>query len=111
MIVLLGSIALPLTNGFVGEFLLLNGVYRYGPGTAVFAGTTVILGAIYMLRAYKRIMLGEDKPANEAFQPLHGSEKTLLVIVAALVLVTGVYPGFLTDIAGPSIDQLMLWIK
>lgn len=50
LIVLLGSVALPLTNGFIGEFLLINGVYQYCSWLAAFGGLTVILGAVYIDR-------------------------------------------------------------
>ena len=59
MIIMLASVALPLTNGFVGEFLLINGIYQYSQILAAFAGLTIILGAVYMLNAYMKISLGE----------------------------------------------------
>src|ERR1700758_4063638 len=62
LIILLGAVALPLTNGFVGEFLLINGVFQFSALMATFAGLTVILGAVYMLRSYQGIMLGEKNP-------------------------------------------------
>src|SRR6185436_10397312 len=77
LIILLGAVALPLTNGFVGEFLLINGIYQYGPWVAAFAGLTVILGAVYMLRSYQNIMLGERKDSNTAFGPLASSDKAV----------------------------------
>src|SRR6185369_13991887 len=63
LIIMLGAVALPLTNGFPGEFLLINGVYQYSAGMAAFAGLSVILSAVYMLRSYQKIMLGE-KPST-----------------------------------------------
>ncbi len=60
MIVLLGSVAVPLTNGFVGEFLLLNGVWNYDFWLGAIAGLTIIFGAVYMLRAYGLAMFVED---------------------------------------------------
>ncbi|HXP52966.1 MAG TPA: NADH-quinone oxidoreductase subunit M, partial [Bacteroidia bacterium] len=50
IILTLGAVALPLTDGFVGEFLLINGIYIYKPAMAAVAGFTIILGAVYMLR-------------------------------------------------------------
>ncbi|MBL7883665.1 MAG: NADH-quinone oxidoreductase subunit M, partial [Bacteroidia bacterium] len=79
LIVLLGSVALPLTNGFIGEFLLLNGVYQYSSWMAAFAGVSVILGAVYMLRSYQSIMLGETNALTSSFAPLTGNEKTVLI--------------------------------
>jgi NADH-quinone oxidoreductase subunit M len=107
MIVLLGSVALPLTGGFIGEFLLLFGIYTFSPWMALFAGLSVILGAVYMLRAYKQIMLGDESPIAGAFNGLTNNEKLLLIIVSILILVTGVYPQPLLDIAGPSLEQIL----
>src|SRR6201996_4318620 len=59
LIIVLGTVALPLTNGFIGEFLLLNAVYFGNAWIGVAAGLTIIFGAIYMLRMYKAVMQGE----------------------------------------------------
>jgi len=107
LIVLLGSVALPLTNGFVGEFLLLNGVYQFNPWMAGFAGLSVILGAVYMLRSYQSIMLGETNTITSSFAPLETSEKAVLIIICAAIIVFGVFPKPLTDIVSPSVDQLI----
>ncbi|MFY9310257.1 MAG: NADH-quinone oxidoreductase subunit M [Bacteroidia bacterium] len=111
LIVLLGSVALPLTNGFVGEFLLLNGLYQYSAWAAAFAGLSVILGAVYMLRSYQAIMLGETNTVTAGFTALTGNEKTVLVIIAAVVIVFGVYPKPLMDIAEPAVVKLVELIK
>ncbi|MEP7171636.1 MAG: NADH-quinone oxidoreductase subunit M, partial [Bacteroidota bacterium] len=107
MIILLGSVALPLTNGFIGEFLLLTGVYKYNAWTALFAGSTVILGAVYMLRSYKAIMLGDRNVSAEIFSPLTNSEKTVLIIIVVVVIGTGVYAKPLLDIAEPSVKNIL----
>jgi len=107
MIIMLGSIALPLTNGFVGEFLLLSGIYSWNVWAAAFAGLTVIFGAVYMLRAYQKIMLGDETGASSTFGELQAHELILLTIVGALVIIMGVYPTPLMDIAGPSIDEII----
>lgn len=107
MIIMLGSIALPLTNGFIGEFMLLTGLYMYGPVTAAFAGLTVIFGAVYMLRAYQKIMLGGETASSELFTPLNGNEKILILIVCVLIIGTGVYPKPLLEIAEPSLRAIL----
>lgn len=111
LIVLLGSVALPLTNGFVGEFLLLNGVYQYNAWIAAFAGISVILGAVYMLRSYQSIMLGETNAMTAPFAPLTGSEKAVLIIICAAIIAFGVYPKPLLDIAEPSVLKLVEGFK
>lgn len=111
LIILLGAVALPLTNGFIGEFLLINGVYQYSAATAAFAGLTVILGAVYMLRSYQAIMLGERKDSNTAFGSLAGSDKAVLIIVCMAVIAFGVYPKPLNDIAEAATREILMNIK
>ena len=110
LIVLLGSVALPLTNGFVGEFLLLNAVYQYGIVTCVFAGLTVILGAVYMLRSYQVVMLGETNKATAGFAALTGNEKAVLFIVCVAVIGFGVYPKPLLDVMQNDVNNLATMI-
>ena len=107
LIIMLGSVALPLTNGFIGEFLLINGIFQYSPWMAAIAGLTVILGAVYMLRSYQSMMLGETKPITEGFADLDATEKTVLYTIAALVIIFGVFPKPLLDIATPAVDELI----
>jgi NADH-quinone oxidoreductase subunit M len=107
LIVLLGSVALPLTNGFVGEFLLMNGLYRYDAWIAAFAGLTIILGAVYMLRSYQQVMLGNVNALTTTFEPLTMNEKAVLIPLAVLVIALGVYPKPLLEIAEPAVQNLI----
>ena len=111
LIILLGSIALPLTNGFVGEFLLLNGVYQYDAWMATFAGLTVVLGAVYMLRSYQKVMLGEPHARSIEFTGLHLTEKIVLVVVAFAIIVGGLYPKPILQTAGPALEDLLAQVK
>ena len=111
LIILLGSVALPLTNGFVGEFLLLVGLYQYNAVIAGFAGVSVILGAVYMLRSYQAVMLGETNSITSGFGDLEKSEKAVLFIICAAIIVFGVYPKPLMDISAPAIHQLIEILK
>ncbi len=111
LIVLLGSVALPLTNGFVGEFLLITGVYQYSAWLAAFAGLTVILGAVYMLRSYQAIMLGEANELTKKFVSLSSHDKAVLIIISAAIIAFGVYPQPLTDLAEPAVKNLLRNIK
>ena len=111
LVIMLGSVALPLTNGFVGEFLLINGIYQYGAWVAGFAGLTVILGAVYMLRSYQTIMLGERKDSAIAFGSLAGSDKLVLYIICFTIVAFGVYPKPLNDLAEEGTKLIMLNLK
>jgi NADH-quinone oxidoreductase subunit M len=109
MIVVLASVALPLTNGFIGEFLLLYGVYEYNTILSVFAGLTIILGAVYMLRMYQRVMLGETNTLTAGFTDLTTSELMVFVPIIIIIFVLGVYPKPMLDIAQPAIDYMLTY--
>ena len=107
ILIVLGSIALPLTNGFIGEFLLLYGVYEYNTWLSVFAGLTVILGAVYMLRMYKKVMLGSPGNVVQSFPDLRWNESLALGLIVVVILVMGVYPKPVLDLAEPALQILL----
>ena len=111
LIILLGTVALPLTNGFIGEFLLLLGVYKYNIWAAAISGLTIIFGAVYMLRVYQRIMLGETNDSTASFAEICGTEKFVLFTVCALVIFIGVYPQPLLDISDSSSRALIEFVN
>jgi NADH-quinone oxidoreductase subunit M len=113
-IVMLSSIALPLMNGFVGEFLILLGTFTSTalPSAKLFgslAALGMILSAVYMLWMYQRVIFGEAKnPANLKLADLSGREKLLLAPAIALIFVMGIYPGLFlsqSDSAVKSIES------
>lgn len=92
-IVLMASVGLPLTIGFVGEYLSLAGFYRISPIMTAFAGTSIILGAVYMLTLYKRSFFGPvTNEKNRELKDLNGSELTALIPLVAIVIWLGIYP-------------------
>ena len=107
MIVVLGSVALPLTNGFIGEFLLLFGVYEYNTWLSVFAGLTIILGAVYMLRMFQNVMLGNTNETTSVFEDLKWNEMLVLGIIAIVIIVMGVYPKPVFEMAEPALQQIL----
>jgi NADH-quinone oxidoreductase subunit M len=107
MIVVLGSVALPLTNGFIGEFLLLFGVYEYNTWLSVCAGLTIILGAVYMLRMFQRVMLGNVSENITTFPDLMWNEKVVLGVIAAVIIVLGIYPKPIFDMAEPALQIIL----
>ncbi len=111
MLVLLGSVALPLTSGFVGEFLLIGGLYAYHPYLAALAGVTIILGAVYMLRSFRRALLGEPQKATIGFAEISSNEKLILYPLLLLVFLIGIYPKPLLDLSEPSVKHLLQTIQ
>lgn len=111
LIILMGSIGLPLTNGFIGEFLLLNGLFQASYWYAIFGGFTIILGAVYMLRMYQYTMLGTLSPNTEKIEDAKGSEIVILAVLVTLVILIGVYPQPLLDLSEPAVYKWMDWIN
>lgn len=93
MIITLSSIGLPGTNGFIGEFLIILGIFKSNIVYAVLAALGVILAAVYMLWMYQRVMFGKvTNPANEKLLDLNLREKITLVPLVILVFWIGLYP-------------------
>ncbi|MDM1047835.1 complex I subunit 4 family protein [Sphingobacterium hotanense] len=114
LIIIMGAIGLPLTNGFIGEFLLLKGIFSYtdhGVWFAVFGGTTLILGAVYMLRLFQKTMLGNISETNMVVTDIKGVEVLVLVLIVALVILIGILPNMLLNISEASVNQLLQQIK
>src|SRR5204862_2534681 len=103
-----GAVALPLSNGFVGEFLLLNGVFQFNHIAGSLAGLTIILGAVYMFRSYQKIMLGNGNGSTIEFTGLLLNEKIILITVASLVVITGIYPKPILHVAQPVIEEILI---
>ena len=93
MIITLSSIALPGTNGFVGEFLILIGTFKSNMLYGALAATGVILGAVYMLWMFQRVMFGQiTKEENRKLQDIGRREKLILCAIVFFVILMGVYP-------------------
>lgn len=107
-IMLMASVGLPLTIGFVGEFLSLLGFFAVSPILTGIAGTTIILGAAYMLVLYKKTFFGPiTNPINEKLQDIKGRELVALVPLVMLVVYLGVYPKPILEPVDKSVKQLV----
>ncbi len=107
-IMLMASVGLPLTIGFVGEFLSLLGFFAVSPVLTGIAGTTIILGAVYMLVLYKKTFFGPiTNPINEKLQDIKGREVAALVPLVMLVVYLGVYPKPILEPVDKSVKQLV----
>jgi NADH-quinone oxidoreductase subunit M len=94
LLVTLSSIALPGMNGFVGEFLILIGAFRWHPKLTIFAATGVILSAVYMLWMFQRVNYGPvTNEKNRSLPDLSPREWALMVPTIAMAIIMGVVPG------------------
>jgi NADH-quinone oxidoreductase subunit M len=108
LVVMLSSIGLPGTNGFVGEFLVLLGAFRAQPLWAVVAATGVILSACYMLWMFQRVMFGPVTHAeNEKLQDLTMRERLVFAPLLVLIVWMGVMPQPFIDRMQPALDRTL----
>lgn len=111
LIILLGTVALPLTNGFVGEFLMLNGLFQYNPLLSIFAGLTLIFGAVYMFRMYQKTMLGPVGSHSANFKDVQGLDRWILLVLVFLVLIIGIYPNPILKLTEAPVTSIMVFVN
>lgn len=107
LVIVLGTVALPGTNGFIGEFLLLFSVYSYNSWLGLIAGLTIIFGAVYMLRMYQQVMLGTTNDLTVRFTDIKGTEQIVLYSICVLIIAMGVYPKPILQLSEASVQQLL----
>lgn len=96
MVFTMASIALPLTSGFVGEFLVLCGIFKINKLYGFLLSLGMILGASYMLWLYARVMFYSLKPNLSKIRDLYFYEKIVLTPIAVLIVLLGIMPNFIT---------------
>lgn len=109
MILVLASIALPGTFNFIGEFTVLYSLSQVNIWYAVLGGTTIILGAYYMLKMFQNVMLGETN--TKLFADVTTTEIIVFVIIIAFLLFYGLYPKPIVDLVMPSIKETLIQIN
>ncbi len=109
MILVLASVALPGTFNFVGEFTVLYSLSQVNIWFVILGGTTIILGAYYMLKMFQNTMLGETNV--KAFADVTTSEAIVLVAIIAFLLFFGLYPKPIVDLVTPSLNEILLNIN
>ena len=112
MILLLGSMGVPLTNGFIGEFILLKSIFDYDKVVVVFAGLTIILAAVYLLRMYGKTMFGTgDERVVNTLKDISNVEFVVLASLAVVVIVLGVFPSGVLEMVNSSLKFIYSSIK
>ncbi len=108
MLFTMASVGLPGTSGFVGEFLVLIGMWQASTVYTFIAATGVILGAAYMLYLYRRVVFGElTKPDVKAMKDINLREVSIFAPLVVLVLWMGVYPSSVIAPMAPSLTRVL----
>ena len=104
----MANVGLPGTSGFVGEFMILLSTFKANFWVTFAAATTLILSASYTLWMFKRVFFGEvASDAVAALEDIRGTELSVLVILAVIVLFLGVYPKPLLELFHASVGHLL----
>ncbi len=106
LILVLASVALPTTFNFIGEFTVLYSLSTVNIWFAVVGGTTIILGAYYMLKMFQHAMLGETNV--KVFTDVTANEAISLLIIVGVLFFFGMYPKPINDLITPALEQILL---
>ncbi|MBL7733949.1 MAG: NADH-quinone oxidoreductase subunit M [Chitinophagaceae bacterium] len=112
VILSLANVALPITNAFVGEFLMFSGVFNstvsnYNIIFAVLALTSIILSAVYTLNMIQRVFLGNTNTLTETAKDIFLNEKLVLWALVAIIIFLGVYPKPLLEVSQSTVDAIL----
>lgn len=112
VIVAFANISLPLTNAFVGEFLMFNGIFnstvtQYNSLFAALAGLSIILAAVYTLNMIQKIFFGNTNALTDSGSDIRINERLALGLIVLLIVVLGVYPQPLLNLTAPYVDAVL----
>lgn len=98
LIFALANISFPLTSSFVGEFLILMGFLRYSFWGTLFASSSMVLGAVYMLWTYNRIFFGNLRSVSLiSYKDLNKREFALFSTLILILILMGIAPHYFLD--------------
>ena len=112
LVVTLSSIGLPGLNGFVGEFLILLGSFQASPFWTAGAASGVVLGAIYMLWMFRRVIFGPlSRPENQNLKDIGAREIAILIPILILIFFMGIYPRPFLARMQPAVERIIQRIE
>jgi NADH-quinone oxidoreductase subunit M len=104
VIISLANIGLPLTNGFIGEFLMFSGLFQFNPWFMAVAGLGIILAAVYTLNMVQKVIFGQSNQLTETTTDLKGNELLVLSVIVVMIIALGVYPKPMLDLVSSTTE-------
>lgn len=110
VIIAFANIALPLTNAFVGEFLMFAGLYSYSAWMAAIAGLGIIISAVYTLNLTQKVFYGSINGATADVKDIAWNEKIILAIIVGIIFFVGIYPQPLFELTKQTVANFFIKI-
>ncbi len=107
VVIALANIALPLTNAFVGEFMMFSGLFQYSIWITVIAGLSIILAAVYTLNMIQKVFYGEANALTANIKEITLNEKFVLGLIVVMIFIAGVYPQPFFDLTKNTVSSLL----
>ena len=107
VIIAFANIALPLTNAFVGEFMMFAGIYQHSIWMAAVAGLSIILAAVYTLNMIQKVFYGNTNTVTDTIIDISFAQKLALGLIVVLIFTFGVYPQPMIDLAKEAVTGLV----
>ena len=111
VVIALANIALPLTNAFVGEFMMFTGLFKFNMIYTAVALISIILAAVYTLNMVQNVFYGEANSITEKIQEISLNQKLVLSVLVIFIFLFGVFPQPIFDLTKDTISSLLIRIK
>src|SRR5436190_2628710 len=111
VVIALANIALPLTNAFVGEFMMFSGLFRFNMVYAAIAGLSIILAAVYTLNMVQKVFYGEVNPVTEKMLEISFNQKMIFAVLVVFIFVFGIFPQPILDLTKDTVSTVLLRLK
>jgi NADH-quinone oxidoreductase subunit M len=111
VVIALANIALPLTNAFVGEFLMFGGLFRFNPWYTSIAGLSIIFAAVYTLNMVQKVFYGDVNTLTKGIKEISWNEKIILSVIVVAVFMAGIYPQPFFDLTKDTVAAIITRFK
>ena len=111
VVIALANIALPLTNAFVGEFMMFSGLFKFSMVYTAVAGLSIILAAVYTLNMVQKVFYGGANSITEKMQEISLNQKMILSVLVVFIFLFGVFPQPLLDLTKDTVTAILTRFK
>jgi NADH-quinone oxidoreductase subunit M len=111
LVIALANIALPLTNAFVGEFMMFTGLFKFNIIYTAVAGLSIILAAAYTLNMMQKVFYGEANSITENIREISLNQKLVLAVLVVFIFLFGVYPQPIINITKDTVAAIVTSFK